>query len=168
MGRRYRDAIAQAQKTIELNPGFSYGHGILAEALEMNGDPGGAVTEFGKAYELSHDFHLQLALARAFALKGERDRAIQLREQSQEAEGQGSVFHYGSALLALALNNRTEALDQLEQSYRAMETSNISMIRVDPRLDPLRGDPRFEKLANAAVPLDQNAVSVSETNSRGH
>jgi hypothetical protein len=28
------------------------------------------------------------------------------------------------------------------------------MIRVHPFLDPLRGDPRFEKLANQVVPPD--------------
>lgn len=155
LARRNPDAIVQLHQIIEIYPRFSYAHGILALALEKRGDIAAALSEAQKANELTPDFHLLTLIARQYALKGERERALQVRQQLRQLEQQGSVSHYGMALIALALNDRSEALDRLERSYRALEISNIGLIRVDPLLDPLRGDPRFESLVNKVVPADQ-------------
>jgi hypothetical protein len=57
------------------------------------------------------------------------------------------VTPYWFALLHLSLGQREEALRFLEQTYNdgggGYETG---VIKVDPLLDPLRGDPRFEAL----------------------
>jgi hypothetical protein len=34
----------------------------------------------------------------------------------------------------------------LEQAYQQRDGYNIGYIKIDPSLDPLRGDPRFEAL----------------------
>ena len=64
------------------------------------------------------------------------------------------VWAYGCALVYIGLGDKEEAINWLEQSYRQKEGVDISLIRVHPFLDPLRRDPRFEKLANQIVPLD--------------
>ena len=38
------------------------------------------------------------------------------------------------------------AMDLLEQAYEQRDGYNIAYIKLDPCLDPLRGDPRFEAL----------------------
>jgi len=52
----------------------------------------------------------------------------------------------------LGLDDKTEALHWLEESYRERDGDSIGVIRVDPLLDPLRDDPRFEALAEKIVP----------------
>jgi tetratricopeptide (TPR) repeat protein len=149
--RRYPEAITQARKTIELDQGFSCGHGVLGYAFDGSGQFDEAILKYEKAYELSHDFHIFGALGHAYGLKGDRAKALQLLEQLQDLERQGSVWNYSVALVYLALN-KNNAVDRLEQSYRAGEAASISYIKVDPMLDPLRGDPRFEKLVDQVIP----------------
>ena len=62
------------------------------------------------------------------------------------------VLAYSRALLYLSLNNKEKTLRWLEQSFAERDGSNIGYIKVDPLLDPLRGDPRFEALAEKIVP----------------
>ena len=56
------------------------------------------------------------------------------------------VVGYFRALLYLSLNNKQEALRWLEQGYEERDGSDISTINVDPLLNSLHGDPRFETL----------------------
>ena len=51
-------------------------------------------------------------------------------------------------MIQIGLGNKEEAIDWLERSYEAKEAP---LIKVDPMLDPLRGDPRFEALAQKVV-----------------
>ena len=153
LARRYPDAIAQLHKTIELDPNFAYAHGLLALALEASGDLPGAIAEFEKAKSFSPDRTPDVFLARAYGLQGQTDKALQLLKQiSESSKGIGPVA-YGHAIIYLGLGDKNEALDWLEQSYRRKESGVITYIRSDPAFDPLRGDPRFEKLADQVVPL---------------
>jgi hypothetical protein len=44
-------------------------------------------------------------------------------------------------------------MDELERAYRENDGNDIYNIRVDPLLDDLRGDPRFEALAEKIIPM---------------
>jgi hypothetical protein len=55
-------------------------------------------------------------------------------------------------LVYVGLADKNEAVNWLERSYQNKEFAKLSLIKVEPMLDPLRGDPRFEKLANQIVP----------------
>jgi serine/threonine-protein kinase len=154
LARRYPEAVAQFRKTTELDPNFPYMHTALGEALELNGDSAGAMREYEKAYEIGQDLGLAL-LAHAYAMKGDRERALQLLSQLQDIERRkGSVEAYSYAIIYLSLGENSQAIDRLERSYRAKELPDIGNIKVNPMLDPLRGNPRFEKLANQVLPPD--------------
>lgn len=163
LARRYPEAIAQLRKATELDPNFPFTRAVLGAALELNGDSAGAITEYEKAYEVEKGYpvgarHLGLVfLAHAYALQGERAKALQFLGQAQDLEQRhGGVPAYGLAVIYLGLGEKEQAIDWLERSYRAKETGIIRMIKVDPLLDSLRGDPRFEKLADQIVPPDSH------------
>jgi len=152
VARRYPEAIAQLQKTLELDPNFWTTHRNLGEALELSGQLDQGITEYEKSYKFSNDDHALAYLAHAYALKGEHEKALQLLTQLRELEQRGIVWSFGFALVYLGLGDKSEAVNRLERSYQNKEAAKISLIKVEPLLDPLRGDPRFEKLANEIVP----------------
>jgi TolB-like protein/Flp pilus assembly protein TadD/class 3 adenylate cyclase len=163
LARRYPEAIAQLRKATELDPNFPFTRAVLGVALELNGDSAEAIREYEKAYELEKGYpagarHLGLVfLAHAYALQGERAKALQFLGQAQDLEQRhGGVPAYGLAVIYLGLGEKEQAIDWLERSYRAKETGIIRMIKVDPLLDSLRGDPRFEKLSDQVVPPDSH------------
>ena len=155
LARRYPEAITQLRKTVELEPSFIWAHDMLGDALTLAGQFDEAVAEYEKAYQLraAHDPPNSLVrLAYAYAIKGEREKALgQLNQADSIRPG---AFAFGRALVHMALGDKDNALNWLEQSYRDKDSNYINMIRVHPFLDPLRGDPRFEKLANQVVPPD--------------
>jgi Predicted integral membrane protein len=158
LARRYPEAIAQLRKATELDPNFSQAHVFLGLALEVSGDSAGAIREYEKAYEVekAHGTGAKDVgspwLAYAYALQGEREKALQLLGQLEDLERRnGGVFAFGLAMVHLRLGQKEQAIDWLERSHLKKELPT-SFIKVNPELDPLRGDVRFEKLANQIIP----------------
>ena len=61
------------------------------------------------------------------------------------------VSGYGFAVIHLALGEKDEALECLEKETHEHSGFEINFIKVDPCLDPLRGDPRFEALVSSVL-----------------
>jgi TolB-like protein/Flp pilus assembly protein TadD/class 3 adenylate cyclase len=152
VARRYSEAIAQLRKTVELDANFGTTHRNLGEALELSGQLQQSIAEYEKGYKFLNDDHALAYLAHAYALKGEREKALPLLAQMRELEQRGTVWSFGFAIVYIGLGDKNEAINWLERSYQNKEFAKLSLIKVEPMLDPLRGDPRFEKLANQVVP----------------
>jgi TolB-like protein/Tfp pilus assembly protein PilF len=148
--RRYDEAIAQLRKTLEIDPTFYYAHYNLGMALQGKGDLPAAIAEYTKAQQLSDDLFVQVLLA-AKAQSGDKDAAIQMLAELEELSQHRYVTSYWRTLLYLSLGNRDEAIRRLEQAIADHESLTITMFKVDPKLDPLRGDPRFEALVQKVV-----------------
>ena len=56
-----------------------------------------------------------------------------------------ALASYHFAPLEIVLGNKDEAFRWLERAYQARH-AHLIHIKVDPRLDPLRSDPRFQDL----------------------
>jgi hypothetical protein len=69
----------------------------------------------------------------------------------EELARHGNVRAFWRAFLYLSLGNRDEAIRWLEQGIADHEGLDIAYIKVEPLLDPLRGDPRFEALVQKVV-----------------
>ncbi len=153
--RRYDEAIAQLRKTLEMDAGFYIAHVVLAQALDAKGARDAAIVEWQKARALNDDPAVLGLLARAYGLSGNKVEVEKILGQLKELSKQRYVAAYSFALVYLGLGDKEEALRWLEQSYQDRAGSDIGYIRVDPLLDPLRGDPRFEALAEKIVPAAQ-------------
>jgi TolB-like protein/Tfp pilus assembly protein PilF len=152
--RRYEEAIAQLRGALEIDPGFYYAHYQLGQALELKGDHDAAIAEYQKAGELNDDPSVQALLAHAMAKSGNQAQARNVLERLIETSHDRYVSAYGIGLIYLGLGENEEAVRWFEKSYDDRDGTEIGYIKVHPFLDPLRGDPRFEKLANQIVPPD--------------
>jgi tetratricopeptide (TPR) repeat protein len=149
--RRYDQAIAQLRKTLEIDPTFYYAHYFLGMALQLKGDLPAAIAEYTQAQQLSDDLWVRVLLAAAKAKSGDRDAAVRLLAELEELSQHRHVPSYWRTFLYLSLGNRDEAVRWLKQAIADHDGVNIGMIKVDPWLDPLRGDPRFEVLVQKVV-----------------
>ena len=149
--RRFDEAIEQLHKTLEMDPNFYFAHRHLGAVLIAKGDFKTAIAEYEKARTLNSDPRVLGSLAYAYARSGDRPQALKILEQMKNISGNHYVSAESFALVYLGLGNREEALHWLEQSYQD-RFPEITRIKVDPLLDPLRGEPRFEALVNKVVP----------------
>src|SRR6266581_2560624 len=151
MARRYDEAIAQGRETVEMHPEFYWAHRFLGLALELKGANSEAITEYRKAFELYDDPVVLGLLAHAEVTIGKQNEARQILAQLTEEAKTRYVPAYAFAVIHLALGEKDQALDWLEKAARGHDGLFINLIKVDPYLDPLRGDPRFEALVSAIL-----------------
>ena len=119
--------------------------------LQAKGDLPGAVAEFEKARQLSGDpLHLAL-LAVAKTKMGDKNIAQQSLAEIDKVHPDRQGLAYDRALVYLATRNKEEALRWLEQSYADRDGANLSWINVEPILEPLHGEPRFEALVQKVI-----------------
>jgi len=149
--RHYDEAIAQLRKTVELDPAFYYTHYNLGLAFEAKGDLSGAIAEYEKAAQLTDDPLTVTLLAAAKAKSGDKNAAEKALLELDKINQSRAGLAYSRAVLYLSLGNKEQALRWLEQSFADRDGSNIGYVKVEPLLDPLRGDPRFEALVQKVV-----------------
>jgi len=149
--RRYDEAIAQLRKTIEIEPRFYLAHYYLAQALQSKGQLPEAITEYRKAVELDDDPFALALLGQAYARSGQLDDARKILDRLNQEAKSRYVAAYGIGVVFLGMGDKNRAMDELERAYRENDGNDIYNIRVDPLLDDLRGDPRFEALAEKII-----------------
>jgi TolB-like protein/Tfp pilus assembly protein PilF len=146
--RRYDEAIEQFRNILELDPQFYWARRQLGVALELKGAPSDAIVEYQKALKLSDDPRVLAFIGHAEASNGKQKEARAILVQLTEMVKTRYVSGYGFAVIHLALGEKDQALDWLEKDARERNGFEINFIKVDPYLDPLRGDPRFEALVS--------------------
>jgi adenylate cyclase len=151
MARRYDEAIAQLRKTLEIDPTLWVARFNLGETFQLKNDMATAIAEYTKAQQLSDDLRARVPLAAAKAQSGDKEAAVQMLAELEELARHRNVRAYWRTVLYLSLGNRDEAIRLLEQGIADHEGLDIAWIKVDPLLDPLRGDPRFQALVQKVV-----------------
>jgi len=156
LARRYDEAIDQLRKTLAMDPRFYYARWSLGEALQLSGQLREAMTEYQKAAEITDDPIVLAMLAQGYAKTGQRDKARELLLQLEQLATQRHVGPFTFALVHVALGENEKAIDDLEQAYRERADPGIVGIKVEPLLDPLRGEPRFERLVAKVLGTAEN------------
>ncbi|MEP6946148.1 MAG: winged helix-turn-helix domain-containing protein [Acidobacteriota bacterium] len=143
--RRYKESAEVLRKVLAFNDSTWFVHLSLGFSCEGYGDLKCAISELRRAVDLSrNEPTVQASLARAIALSGDSDEARRILARL-EAEDQSHLSYYYVALAYLALDDKETALNRLEHAADKNDKW-IGWLKVDPRLDPIRSEPRFNDL----------------------
>lgn len=145
--RDYDRAIAQLQKTIELDEHFAVAHWLLGLNFGQKGMFAEATSALERAAALSDDMPSALAsLGHVLARSGDRQRAIGTRERLIELRRHRYISPRSIAIIHAGLDEPDEAIAWLN---RACDERSDWMIflNVDPVFDTLRRDSRFDLIA---------------------
>jgi tetratricopeptide (TPR) repeat protein len=143
--RRYDQAIEQCQKTLEMDPNSGAALVVLAWAHSCRSMHEAAITSWRKACNLWPGASPIAWLGEAYATAGYRDEAQSVLEQLQELSKEQYVTPYGVGRIHAALGQMDEAFQWLETAYE-QRANWMVLLKVDPVLDDLRPDPRFQDL----------------------
>jgi tetratricopeptide (TPR) repeat protein len=149
--RRFDEAERQARKTLEIDPNFFRVHYYLGEVLQFKGRLAEAIPEYQKAFDLNGDPYSLGMLGQAYARNGQKDEAQKVLARLNEQAKSRYVAPYAVALVYLGLGDKERALDELERAYQRGDPNYLFRVKVDPILDDLRGNPRFEALVDKLV-----------------
>jgi eukaryotic-like serine/threonine-protein kinase len=156
--RQYDDAIEQLRRTVELDPNYPVTYWILGLSLRKTGCYELAIAEGEKGVNLSGGSPLmRAALAQTFAAAGRKKKAIQILDDLTKLAKQKYVAPYFLAGIHIGLGEDDRAMEYLEKSYE--EHSHwLIYLHMDPGVDALRSNPRFQDLLRrVGLPL-QDAI----------
>jgi len=114
-------------------------------AYEQKGMGSEALASLQQAAQLSKSLNVLASLAHAQALFGQSVQAREVLMQLEEKSRKNYVPAYYFALIYTGLWERDHAFEWLERTYRERSTV-LAYLRLDPRLAPLRSDPRYSDL----------------------
>ncbi len=144
--RRYDEAIAHLEHTLKLDPSFVLTHHRLGLAFEANGMYEEATREFTVVRRLSAGGPFgTAALGCVYAVSGRRRDAERLLDSLLKTAGQQYVAAPLIAEMCIGLGDYDRAFDWLDRGVE--ERSSVLVgLTVNPRYDPVRDDPRFQRL----------------------
>ena len=144
--RDYPGAIAQSQKTIELDDAYFQAYLDIGTAHLSQGDPDTALKWYRRSQGLESSVRSYDAfIVRALAPLGRRDEAeeilARLEEESRRLYVRAEILAMGYA----ALGDADRAFACLERAFQA-KSGGLIYLHLDPGYEPLRADPRFGDL----------------------
>jgi tetratricopeptide (TPR) repeat protein len=128
---------------------FAPGHWHLGWALEQDGQYEAAIASAERALMIDDSPIHRASLGHAHAKAGNDSEARQILEQLRQISATRHVSAYHTAVIYVALGDIEEGFEWLDAAYRE-QSPWIGYMRVDPRLDPLRSDARFDELLEQA------------------
>jgi DNA-binding winged helix-turn-helix (wHTH) protein/TolB-like protein/tetratricopeptide (TPR) repeat protein len=143
---RYPEAVAQLQTVLAMKKDFILAHLWLARSFLQMGRFEEALAETAHAEQGGREWPV-LMTARGFTygVTGRRDEARTVLREMQQLSSRRFVTAYGMGLVHAGLGEKEEAFAWLEKAFE--ERSHwLVWLRLDPRWNSLRSDPRFEAL----------------------
>ncbi len=141
--RKYDEALAQFRRVREKHPAFRHNHVWTGWAYAAQGAYPEAIAEFQQ--EQSPWEQSVWGLGYVHALAGRRDAAREILHRLEGLARQRYISPSAFTLIHTALGNKEQALDSLEKACEARDF-DLCLLKVDPKLDSLRADPRFPVL----------------------
>jgi len=143
----YDEAIALTQRTLELDRGYSRAYLDMGNAYLAQGKADKALAAYRQGQIIEGSvISFNASSARALAALGKQDEVqrtlVELEELSRKRYIRSEVIAAGHA----ALGDLDRAFEWLDRAFDA-RSAGLIYVAVEPAYEPLRGDPRFARLA---------------------
>lgn len=149
LARRYPQALEQAEKCIQMDPGFAMAHLYRSWPL----------TQLGRFDEAQESVELSITQSRPGAIQvaylgyihgraGRRAEAEKCLAALEELAQRRYVPSHSRAIVWAGLGDRERTLDWLDKAH-ADHSAMLHWIKVDPVFDFLRGEERFQQLVRS-------------------
>lgn len=144
LARRNDEALEASRKALELAPDSPIPHVQTGYAYAAKGQYREAIAAYLEGIRRGDETpDTQVYLGAAYAKAGEREKAREILRRL--TTGRDYISPGTLAALYVALGEHERALASLERAY-AIHDNQLQFLAVDPNLDPLRPDPRFQDL----------------------
>ncbi|MBV8864703.1 MAG: winged helix-turn-helix domain-containing protein [Acidobacteriaceae bacterium] len=164
LARNFEQCIDQAWQTLVLEPQFAPAQHLLGLAYEQVEMYEEAMTELQNAQTCSgEDPAVIAALGHAHARAGRPEQAGDMLSKLDGLSQRRYVSPYWRSIVYAGLGAKDLALGGLEKAFENRDVWLV-WLNVEPRFDPLRTDPRFNRLLEAAgfkVEVAQSATRAA-------
>jgi tetratricopeptide (TPR) repeat protein len=141
--RDYDGAIAQLKSVIAMEPRFDHARSVLGRALLAKGETAAAIDQFQARTQPSPGSEGDLG--RAYAHAGRKAEARAEIERLNGRAEQGFGVAYDLATIYAALGDVPRACTALQRALQD-HSQLLGTMRLDPAIDPLRGEACFKKV----------------------
>lgn len=144
--RMYDEAIVECRKTMELDPNFPINYYWLGLGCGLVGNHDEAIPALETAHARVGSTFVTLELARAYALARRSADCERVLAEMHLTFDRDYAEPVGFATVYAALGRTDEGFHWLERAAQARTGFFAMWVKGDPRLDPLRTDPRMTDL----------------------
>ncbi|HTY43478.1 MAG TPA: protein kinase [Thermoanaerobaculia bacterium] len=145
MARRWEPAVASARKGLKLVPESGWLREIAALSLVRLGRCGEAVATAKEGAEKSHSPMVLATSGGVYATCGQPDAARAVLAKLDEIVKTQYVCPYEVGVIHVGLSEKDEAFRWFDKGVES-RSACMPYAHVDPRLDPIRSDPRCARL----------------------
>jgi serine/threonine-protein kinase len=142
----YERALNQLNKTLELDPNYGLAYWYIGLVKEQQGAFTEALAALKRGDELlKENLVVKADLAHALAVSGRKADAAEALRSLLTVSRTRYVNPFEIGLIYIGLGLDDKAFQWMNRAYE--ERSDLVVyLRVDPRLDPVRSDPRFQEM----------------------
>jgi serine/threonine-protein kinase len=157
---RIDDAVAEGQRTLQLDPNYFYLDSVLAAAYRDKGNFPEAMALYSKAQEATHLPSSGLAIT--YARMGWQTEAQNIFAQLLQAREKRYVSAPLIAAVSVALGDKEGAFRELERAY-AEHSGVLQWIAFLPEFRALHSDARFPQLLRRISASQEPILAITET-----
>ena len=143
--RRFPEAAEAASRLSASDPKNASPHSVLGLALSMTGDPKRGADEFQRAYALDPRPNYLAWVGWARARAGDRAGAVEVLQKLRSLSKSSYVQPYNFAIVYASLGEPDSSVAALERGVD-LRSEEMLEIRASVAMDPLRKDPRFQRI----------------------
>ena len=144
--RDFAGLIGQMERTTALDPDFAPAYDWLGMAYLQAGRYDDAIKAYERAVALSDGMaEIKAGLGHALGVAGRSAEARSVRDQLHELATRWYIPPVQIAFVHISLGEKDRAFEMLEKAFR-QRSWELVFLQVEPWLDQLRCDPRFDDL----------------------